>query len=393
MLACLSAVASAQSTIRIQGSDTMLVLNQRLAKEYARTHPGVTFEVVGGGSEVGIAALQHDKTDIAAASRRMKETELRAFEAQHGARPDEIVVALDGLAIYLHEYNPVQVLSVPQLEQILSGEARNWRSFGGWEMPITVYNRDEGSGTRTFMRELVLHGKSFARNAIEVATTAKMMSRVATDPGGIGYGGIAYAKGAYIISVAPRTGEVGIWPSSESVADGNYPLSRNLYYYVEPASRRPNVLAFLDWIASDAGQELVADVGFIRVPRRAALEAAAAAPRDPRTDVELTPANARASGFQLAVAIQPRDATAPDGLQRVDLRFDPAGTAILRIRNITLQLGDDAVVPLALDGEFAAQFSIRKSKLASVSLRLAEAGAPLSGATYLLRPGEFAAAR
>jgi phosphate transport system substrate-binding protein len=380
--------AVAQSIIKVYGSDTMLVLNQQLTAEYARQHPNVRFEVVGGGSETGIAALQAGRTDIAAASRGMKESEFEAFQAAHRSRPKETVVALDGLAIYLHEYNPLRTLSMPRLTRILTGEIGNWREIGGSNAPITLYNRDLGSGTRKFVQETLLGKRSFAKSSVEVASTSRMAARVSTDPGGIGYGGVAYAKGVHIARIAVQDGEAGVWPSAENVASGKYPLSRSLYYYVNPASLRAEVVEFLDWVRSIDGQEIVTEVGYIAVPRQAVRPAAAVESGAPR-QLDLQPSNLREHGFEVSVDLQPATGGQDDALVRVGVRFDTAGAAILRIRGVTLEIGTEAIVPLVLDSEFGAQFWVRTNHLARTTLRLDEAGAPLTGVTYLLRLADF----
>lgn len=98
--------------IIIKGSDTMLILNQELCADYSVIEPKVRFEIEGRGSSTGIAALLEGSTDIAAASRQMKESERAAFNAQKGCDPLEIAIAMDGIGIYVHNHNPITQLTL-----------------------------------------------------------------------------------------------------------------------------------------------------------------------------------------------------------------------------------------------------------------------------------------
>ena len=367
----------------------MLILNQQLVAKYALQHPDVRIEVEGGGSETGISALLAGQTDIAAASRAMKESELAAFEQHTGSRPQEIAIALDGLAIYLHDYNPIRSLSVQQVAKIMTGEVRNWREVGGYDIPIQVYGRDSHSGTRTFLEEHVMDNRPFAPGTREYATTPRLVARVSTDPGGIGYGGIAYAKGAHIIHLAQKPGEVGVWPTPENVATGKYPVSRPLFYYVNPASNRPELLAYIDWVLSPEGQEIVSDVGFIPSEGVGHLASKAAVAPELPAEFALSPGNLKDFGFQLSLTVEPQAPDGGAGRDLVTLRFDPTGATILKIRSLSLRIGEDAEVPVTLGRDLAAQFSLRSALIATSSLILAEAGAPLDGSIYTLRLADF----
>src|ERR1043165_7745827 len=148
------AVASAQAgNITVKGSDTLVILAQKWAEVYMGKHPGVKIQVTGGGSGVGFAALQNRTTDLADASRKIKPKEVEACIKAFGKRPTEYKVALDGLSIYLNESNPVKQLSLDQLKDIFTGKIRNWKDVGGSEGPITIYSRENSSGSYEFFKE------------------------------------------------------------------------------------------------------------------------------------------------------------------------------------------------------------------------------------------------
>jgi phosphate transport system substrate-binding protein len=96
-------VMQAAEVITVKGSDTMVILAQRWAEIYMAKHPGVTVQVTGGGSGVGISALINGTTDICTASRPMKQSEIDKLKARFNVLGVEIKVAKDGLAIYVNE--------------------------------------------------------------------------------------------------------------------------------------------------------------------------------------------------------------------------------------------------------------------------------------------------
>ncbi len=377
--------APAADQIILHGSDTMVTLNRELAAKYAERNPQVQFTVVGGGSEGGIRALMSNATDIAAASRAMKPAELRAFAEEAGTRPMEHVVALDGIAVYVHNNNPISRLNLDQLRQILTGHITNWRDVGGLNRRIDIYNRNKDSGTRTYVREFVLAGEDFAERAYDVSTTALLTAAVSRNQSGMGYGGVGYSQGARVIRLSPKAGEPALWPTRENVSSGRYPLSRPLYFYVHPTASTPQVKRFMDWVHSDAGREVVLFAGYYP-PRRATPEPAPPepAPPAPRSPILLTPENMQTHGFAIEMAVHDADPNAETPRRRVTVRFAPQGHAIERISDIRLEIGEGVVVPLELDDRQTLRFALSERMIDESRLRLAEPGAPDEGSVYIV---------
>lgn len=253
-------------TITVKGSDTLVILAQKWAEVYMGKHPETKIQVSGGGSGVGFAALQNQSTDLADASRKIKAAEIAACLKAFGKRPTEYKVALDGLSVYVNEESPVKELSLDQLENIFTGRIRNWKEVGGPDQPITVYSRENSSGTYEFFKEHVLKGKDFAASAQTMPGTAALLQAVAKDKGGIGYGGAAYGKGAKAIGVKKDAGAPAVEPNEETVVKGTYPIWRYLYVYVNPDLDKGEIGAYLNWIRGDEAQKLVKDVGYYPLP-------------------------------------------------------------------------------------------------------------------------------
>jgi phosphate transport system substrate-binding protein len=261
------AVGAAQAAdITMKGSDTLVILAQKWAEVYMQKNAETKVQVTGGGSGTGFAALQNQQTDLANASRKIKPKEVEACLKAFGKRPTEYKVALDGLSVYVHESNPVKQLSLEQLRNIFTGKIRNWKEVGGADGPITLYSRENSSGTYEFFKENVLQGSDFAASAQNMPGTAALLQAVARDPKAIGYGGAAYGQGAKHILVSKETGGQGVEPTEANILNQSYPIWRYLYIYVNPALDKGDVKKYLTWIRSEEGQALVKDVGYFPLP-------------------------------------------------------------------------------------------------------------------------------
>lgn len=256
------------ANITMKGSDTLVILAQKWAEVYMQKNPDTKVQVTGGGSGTGFAALQNQQTDLANASRKIKPKEVEACLKAFGKRPTEHKVALDGLSVYVHESNPVKQLSLDQLRSIFTGKIRNWKDVGGTEGPITVYSRENSSGTYEFFKEHVLQGSDFVSSAQNMPGTAALLQAVARDTKAIGYGGAAYGQGAKHIMVSKETGGQGVEPTEANILNQSYPIWRYLYIYVNPALDKGDVKKYLTWIRSDEGQALVKDVGYFPLPEK-----------------------------------------------------------------------------------------------------------------------------
>jgi phosphate transport system substrate-binding protein len=284
---CLAAFAAAAlvtasvngANITMKGSDTLVILAQKWAEVYMQKNPTAKVQVTGGGSGTGFAALQNRQTDLANASRPIKAKETEACIKAFGKRPTEFKVALDGLSVYVHEQNGIKQLSIPQLADIFTGKIRNWKEVGGQDLPITIYSRENSSGTYEFFKEHVLGGKDFAASAQAMPGTAALLQSVANDPKAIGYGGVAYGKGAKSLLVSKENGSEAIEPTEENIMTHKYPIWRYLYIYANPSVyETEDVKNFVTWIRGTEGQALVKDVGYFPLPQnlRAGAEHASA---------------------------------------------------------------------------------------------------------------------
>lgn len=261
------AASSRAGNITVKGSDTLVILAQKWAEVYMGEHPDVKIQVNGGGSGVGFAALQNQQVDIADASRKIKPSEVLACIKSFGKKPTEYKVAMDGLSVYVNEANPVKELTLAQLKDIFTGKVKNWKDVGGDDAPITVYSRENSSGSYEFFKEHVLKGEDFTAGAQTQQGTAILLQSVARDKGGIGYGGAAYGSGARALGVKTDANSKAVEPNQETVLNGTYPIWRYLYNYVNPALDKGEIRAYVNWIRSDEGQKIVKEVGYYPLPQ------------------------------------------------------------------------------------------------------------------------------
>jgi phosphate transport system substrate-binding protein len=272
LLSILSVAALAANlqagTITVKGSDTLVILAQKWAEVYMGEHKDVKIQVTGGGTGTGFAALQNQTTDLCDASRKAKSAEIaNCVKVFNGKRPTEYKVALDGLSVYVNPENPVKELTLDQVKDIFTGKTKNWKEVGGADAPITVYSRENSSGTYEFFKEHVLKGSDFAASAQTQQGTALIVQSVMKDKNAIGYGGAAYGGGSKLLALKKDDASPAVAPTEETVVNGTYPIWRHLFVYLDPAKDKGEIAAYLNWIRSAEGQKYTKEVGYYPLPK------------------------------------------------------------------------------------------------------------------------------
>jgi phosphate transport system substrate-binding protein len=234
----------AGTMISIDGSTSMVLINEALKTSFLNTYPGTVVNTAATGSDNGIQALLAERVNLAANSRP-----LTAAEQSQGL--EAVPVARDRIAIVVGTNNPFRrSLSRSQLEQIFRGEISNWSSIGGPDRPIRVLNRPSVSGTNQAFRELVLGGADFGKTpnitSLESDATTPLLRLLGSD-------GISYATYSQVAD--QQTARVVAIDGSMPDAD-SYPFQRSLFYvYRKPID--PAVNAFLGFALSADGQSRI----------------------------------------------------------------------------------------------------------------------------------------
>lgn len=244
--------------VSVVGSTTVLPITQ-IAAEKFREKTGISVSIEGSGSGNGIRAVIDGTCDIGNSSRAMRPGEIENAETNN-VEVKEIVVALDMIVPILHPSNPVNNLTVNQLKAIYDGSIRNWKEVGGKDENITIISRDTSSGTYEVWNELILKGSDVAARAQLQASNGSVLSAVAGNPRAIGYVGYGYLND----SIKPINVN-GINPTIENGRSGKFPVSRELYKYVNANNITEQTQKFLDFILGPEGQKLVEEAGFLPV--------------------------------------------------------------------------------------------------------------------------------
>ncbi len=265
--------AQKKQFIQNSGSDTMVNLAQLWAEEYKKVVPDVSVEVGGGGSSVGIRDLTQGIADIANCSRDMTASELEQAERNTGKRPVEWVVGYDAMAIYAHKDNPIETLTLEELAEIY-GEGGKVDLWSQLEVDnkklcpsdeVVRVSRQNSSGTYAYFREVVLHKKDFKLNSRDMSGSKDVVELVGHTPCAIGYSGMGYkTDDVKFVKIASKKGGEAYSPTLENVLAKKYPLARSLNMYTlgKPEGQ---VKAYIDWILSPQGQEIVEKSGYIPV--------------------------------------------------------------------------------------------------------------------------------
>jgi phosphate transport system substrate-binding protein len=272
-------VSDLSGSLSIAGSETMKPLTESWSASLQQRYPGLKIKVESFGSETGMAALLEGKAQIAALSRRMTQQEVVEFKREFGYEPTEVPVAVDALAVFVHKDNPIEGLSLPQLDAMFSKERRRgWpypvNTWGdvlvleeGWtDASINLYGRNSNSGTAAFFKEHVLNGAALKSTMTIVAGSASVVQEVTIDRFGVGLSGIGYqTSGIKPVPLASVEGGRYVQPSFQTAMDGSYPLRRNLYLYLNkpPKIGAPSPLAeYVKFALSRQGQQIVLSQGY-----------------------------------------------------------------------------------------------------------------------------------
>ncbi|MGB0372968.1 MAG: phosphate ABC transporter substrate-binding protein [Opitutales bacterium] len=261
--ACLLAASQAKAveTIVIKGSDTLgAKMAPQLAEEFrskmAAQGVEVSFEIAAEGSSTGVASVIDGTADIGMSSRDVEAAEFAKAKAK-GIVMKKITVAKDGIAIIVNENNPINSISVQEIERIFTGDVTNWAGISNETGAISVYTRNTSSGTYAFFRKLSMQSRDYGSDSQKMASSEQIATEVANNPNGIGYVGLAYL----------RTPGVKVLPvDGVSPVDPAYPLARPLYYIIDSATKlSPLANDFIGFSLSPEGQDIVRRVDFISI--------------------------------------------------------------------------------------------------------------------------------
>ncbi len=258
----LAVAGQAQEKMVLDGSTTVGPIAKAFAEYLMRKDPALNILVSESGSGNGAKGLMNGTCDIANMSRFMKDTEFKGA-VENGIFPVAHVVAFDGLPILVHPGNPVKGLTLEQIRGIYTGQIVSWKEVGGPDVKIVKVSRDTNSGTYETFENLVMRGEKIAADAEYVGSNGAVRQRVQSTPAAIGYAGLGF------VDDTVKALEIdGIYPDTESVSAGIYPIARPLFMFTNgfPKMGSP-VFTFVTLHLTPEGQEIVERIGFVPVTR------------------------------------------------------------------------------------------------------------------------------
>lgn len=253
MAGALDAFDGQSGTLKIAGGTAHIPVMKEAAKRIMTKNQDITITVAGGGSGLGIKQVGEGLVDIGNSGRKAKPEEVDRYGLKM------FKWAIDGVGVVVHPENSVKALTQGQLKDIFAGKIDNWKALGGVDHTITLYTRDESSGTREVFWKKALDKGDISTKALFVPSNGAMKTAVAKDPYAIGYVSVGHMDE----SVTPVALD-GVVPTLENVKSGSYKVARGLY---SNTKGDPQGLArlFIDYLFTPEGQQIAAEKGFIPV--------------------------------------------------------------------------------------------------------------------------------
>lgn len=264
------------------GSDTLANLMTLWAEEFKRIYPNVNIQIQAAGSSTAPPALTGGTSSLGPMSRLMKDKEIESFEKRHGYKPTPVAVAIDALALFVHQDNPLLGLTIEQVDAIFSSTRicgaplaiDDWGQLGltgAWATrDIQLYGRNSVSGTYGYFKQHALCKGDFRNEVNEQPGSASVVQSVSSSLNGIGYSGIGYTTSSVkSVPMARTESSPFVKATPENAVNGSYPLARFLYVYVNKEPGRPlNPVTreFLAMVLAKQGQEVVVKDGYLPLP-------------------------------------------------------------------------------------------------------------------------------
>ena len=269
--------AKFQSSVLFCGSTSLYPILSSLASSFTETNvtwdkvdssfpdSNISIYVAPGGSGVGVSAAIDGTADFGMLARDIKDSEIEAL----GANYKEFVVAKDALTVSVNSENPIcdimDDMPTETIRQIFAGEITTWDKVDA-SLPaetINVYIRDLSGGAYEVFQKSVMGDSEVTASATQSASMTELATNIAGDPWGIGYAGYgAYNKANAQAKVLTAMKVDGVEATSENIINGSYTIQRPVMF-VTGAEITPSEQAFIDYIFSETGYDVVEANGYI----------------------------------------------------------------------------------------------------------------------------------
>ena len=263
-----AASAQFQSSILFCGSTSLYPILSSLASSFTEKYvtwdavdssfpdSNISVYVAPGGSGVGVQQVGEGLVQIGNTGRPLKDKEIEKFGLK------TFPFAIDGVALVVNPANNVSDITAQQAADIYNGKITNWKELGGTDAPITLYTREDGSGTREVFTDKAIKKGSVAAKANVVNSNGAMKTAVAQDKQSIGYVGIGHVDKNVKALVFDK-----MVPSQENASNGTYKVTRLLFMNTKGAPE-DITKAFIDYIYTPEGTEIIKKSGYIPTGRQ-----------------------------------------------------------------------------------------------------------------------------
>lgn len=238
--------------INIAGGTAHIPVMMEAAKRIMQFNDKIDITVTGGGSGAGVKQVGEGLVNIGNTGRALKDTEIK----QYGLI--SYPFAIDGVAVAVHSSNKLSDLSPEQVQKLFSGQISNWKELGGDDVPVTLYTREDGSGTREVFVDVLLNKGPIDPKAVIVNSNGSMKISISKDKGGVGYVGIGHVD-----SSIKALKIDGVEPTQENASSGAYKVTRLLYMNTKGQPDRLTE-TFIEYIRNSAdGDSMIEAAGYI----------------------------------------------------------------------------------------------------------------------------------
>lgn len=185
---------------------------------------------------------------------------------------DVTPICLDAFVFITHKDNPVDSLTVKQVQDIYSGKIKNWSEVGGADEEIVAYQRGKSSGSQTTMESQVMKGIEMKEPLSEEVQTGMgglvtVVSDYENRKSSIGYTFKYYIDNQFINPDIKCISIDGVAPDFDKIQDKSYPFTTNYYAVIRNGDKDKTPGQFVQWMLSEEGQACIAQAGYCPLPQ------------------------------------------------------------------------------------------------------------------------------
>lgn len=289
--------------VTVTGSSTVEPISIVVAEAYASEQPDVNVSVTGPGTGDGFLAFCEGGADVTGASRAIREEEVANCE-EAGIPYVELKVGIDGIVVLTSAENEaVGCLSFPDLYALVGPESAGITTWDGANdlaaevggtggfpaADLLISAPGTESGTYDSFVELVLEDIAEEREQepgarVDYSSAADdnvIIETITSNPTSLGWVGFAFgdqADGVRLLPISEEAGGECVDPTLETIASNEYPISRDLFIYVntDKAAENPAVADFVDFYMSYGLDEATGAADYVELPDAAKAEVRAA---------------------------------------------------------------------------------------------------------------------